>query len=236
MNKEIAVLMAAGLGTRMRPLTEEIPKPLIKVYGVPLIETMINALRLRGVKEIYIVVGYKKEQFAYLEKKYKNLVLVENQEYLEKNNISSIYAVKNLLGKDDCFICESDIYVKNTEIFLTALSKSCYFGKKVSGYSDDWVFEMKGNWISQIRRGGTDLYNMSGVAFFQKREAVVLKNRIQEIYKEPETGKLFWDEVVNQIIPAIKIGIHEIQRDDLVEVDTIRELVEVDRSYIPWLK
>ena len=64
----------------------------------------------------------------------------------------------------------------------------------------------------------------------------MLKNRIQEIYKEPETGKLFWDEVVNQIIPEIKIGIHEIQRDDLVEVDTIRELVEVDRSYIPWLK
>ena len=58
-----AIIMAAGKGTRMHPITETIPKPLIRVHSKRMIDTIIDALHENGIYEIYVVVGYLKEAF-----------------------------------------------------------------------------------------------------------------------------------------------------------------------------
>ena len=228
---EIAILMAAGLGTRMRLLTEHIPKPLVSVCGTPLIETVIQGLQLRGVKKIYVVVGYLKEKFTYLEEKYANLKLIENKEYLEKNNISSLYAVGDILGSADCFICEADLYVTDKTVFLKEFSQSCYFGKMVLGYSADWAFTVDNRRIVKIGKGGIDAYNMAGVSYWKKEDAYLIRTAIQKAYQTPGHESLFWDEIVNQELNDIFVTVEKIPSDCIVEIDTLEELQQMDNTY-----
>ena len=79
--------MASGLGSRMRPLTNTKPKPLIEVNKTPMIETVINALEMARVEHIFVVVGYLGEQFNYLTDKYANVSIIHNTDYKTVNNI-----------------------------------------------------------------------------------------------------------------------------------------------------
>ncbi len=232
MNEEVAVLMAAGLGARMRPLTDTTAKPLVKVNGMPMIETVIRALEKRGIGHIYVVVGYKKEQFKYLIQKYDNLSLVENKEYLEKNNISSVYAVKDRMKGYNCFICEADLYVTDENLLRLNLKQSCYFGRYVKGHSDDWIFEQnRDGKIIRIGIGGDDVYNRSGIAYFQKEDVDILTKCIEKAYKLPGHENLFWDDIVNQSIDQFDLIVNPVAKKSIIEIDTVEELCAVEREY-----
>ena len=98
----------------MRPVTLTTPKPLIRVKGVRMIDTVIQALHENGIYEIYVVVGYRKEQFACLTAEYKGVTLIENPYWDSCNNIASLYVAREQL--ENAMILDGDQIIYKKEI------------------------------------------------------------------------------------------------------------------------
>ena len=160
---ERAIIMAAGLGNRMRPVTLTTPKPLVKVHGVRMIDTVIRGLHDNGITEIYIVVGYLKEQFYTLEKEYPGVTIIENPYYDTCNNISSLYVARDHI--ENAMILDGDQIVYNKTILSPEFERS--------GYNSIWTDEETDEWLQTVEdgivvsccrtggKGGWQLYSIS---------------------------------------------------------------------------
>ena len=95
MNKN-AIILAAGKSSRFAPFTYEKPKGLFRVKGEILVERQIEQLLQAGISDIYVVVGYMKEKFFYLEQKYGVKLIVKNK-FGNKGNLYSLYTAKEHL-------------------------------------------------------------------------------------------------------------------------------------------
>src|SRR5471030_530104 len=119
-----AILMAAGMGTRLRPLTLTTPKSLIEVNGMSLLERQIINLKEAGIDEIIVLTGYLHEKFDDIVKKY-NLIKVINDKYYVYNNIYTMYLVREYL--QDVFVIDADNYITRNFLPKAKPNTSLYY-------------------------------------------------------------------------------------------------------------
>ena len=226
---ERAVIFAAGFGSRMVPVTYDIPKPMVKVNGVRIIDRLIDALTAKGITDITVVRGYLKEQFDVLLEKYPFICFRDNGKYETENNISSaIIAAEKI---DNCYICAGDLLISNPDI----IKKYHYSSNYLASYAletDDWCFDFNKGYAENYRKGGTFCFNQYEIAYWNKEDSAKLREDFKRAYREEGGKDLFWEFVpLVRYKEKYKVKIRQCLKTDIMEIDSFSELVQVDPSY-----
>ena len=224
-----AVFIAAGFGSRLVPVTLNTPKPLVRVNGKRLIDGLIDAVLAAGIDEIYIVRGYLAEQFDQLLYKYPMIKFIENPAFNEANNISSAMCARYLLS--NAYVLEADLLIKNPLIIKKYNYTSNFLGI-MKDRTDDWCLMLRDGFICEEKVGGLNCHQMVGISYWNEADGRKLSDHIKQAYDMPGGKEFYCEQVPLKVFKnEYKVAVRDCQDEDIVEIDTFRELKAIDKSY-----
>lgn len=226
-----AVFIAAGFGSRLVPITLNTPKPLVRVKGKRIIDTLIDAVLAAGINEIYIVRGYLGEQFDQLLIKYPMIKFIDNEKYNEANNILSAYCARELLS--NAYVFEADLYLSNPALVKKYHYESNFLSIKKER-SDDWCFMTENSYIAEYGQGGEgdNCYQEVGISYWNAEDGRKLRDDIGTALGMPGGKQKYWEEVSLSMLKShYKIAVRTCTPDDIIEIDTFNELKALDKAY-----
>ena len=214
-----AIILAAGFGMRMVPINTQYPKALIEVDGQPIIERIINQLNSIGVKDIYIVVGYMKEQFEYLIDEYK-VKLIVNEKYAEKNNLHSLRLAADYLS--NTYIIPCDIWCDKNPFHRYELYSWYMVSDLVTDESNVRV-----NRKAELVKNNAGGNQMVGITYLVEEDSRIIKERLIEYDNQKKYDNSFWEETLYSGEKMI-VQANVVHSDEVVEINTYEQLRELD--------
>lgn len=220
-----AIIMAAGRSRRCMPLSNYLPKGLFEIKGDTMVERQIKQLHDAGIKQIIIVVGYLKEKYYEMAKKYKDLIVIDNTEWEEKNNISSIYAAKDYLKNS--YICCSDNWFAHN-VYCDYVYDSYYACKYTDEFLDEYCVKAtdKEGYMTSVKKGGEKCWYTIGEAFFNKEFSAKFVDYMVKEYYDPEVKYMLWDDFQIRHIDDLKLKVKGYSDDECKEFDTTEDILQ----------
>ncbi|OUC51548.1 choline kinase [Eggerthia catenaformis] len=218
-----AIILASGYGMRMVPINTEVSKGMLEIHGEPLIERLIGQLKEKGINDIYIVVGFLKEQYEYLIDKY-NVYLIVNDCYSVKNNLYSLSLATTYI--DHSYIIPCDMYAYENPFSEYELY-SWYMVSDETKLSSDVRVNKKGEIVRiKAHERGQD---MLGIAYLDKDASLAVKRKLKEYSESNEYEQDFWEKT---LVNHDKYLVYAKVVDHLkyVEINTYEQLRELDEN------
>lgn len=225
-----AVIMAAGPSTRCIPISLEKPKGLFEIKGEKLIERKIEQLQEAGIKDITIVLGYKKEMFYYLKNKY-NVKFIENNEFLIKNNIHSLYLAKEYLK--NAYICVSDDYFEENPFNKYEYS-TFYAGIHIDKKTQEmYVYTDEDDKIVKMQKNQNKGHILLGHSFWQEDFADYFVQFVENNNNVVNDTNVFWEWIIQNNIDVFpSIYYKKFASRAIVEFDYFDDLRRFDSEYV----
>ena len=215
------IILAAGMGTRLRPLTLNTPKSLIEIKGETLIERQIRFLREKGVEEIVVVTGYLAEKFEFLKDKYR-VTLIHNDKYDIYNNFYSMFLVRHYL--ENAYVIDADNYL-NDNFLSNHVENSTYFSAYKTQFKQEWVLHTDENQVvTDITIEDGEGPILCGVSYWNAKDGQLLQRAIEKRFEEGNYSKIYWDDIVVEQLPNIRIIRKNIPESAIYEIDCLEDL------------
>ena len=216
-----AIILAAGFGMRMVPINTETPKGLLEIKGERLIERTIRQLHEVGITEIYVVVGFMKEQYEYLIDEY-GVDLIVAPDYATKNNLHSLKTAVDHLSNS--YIIPCDIWCEKNPYSRNELYSWYMVSDMVDDDSTVRVNRKQELVVQKEQAGGNA---MIGICYLLEAEAAVVRERLEERGRDSRYDGAFWEETLYQKDRMI-VTARVVHAADAVEINTYEQLREID--------
>ncbi len=224
-----AIIMAAGLSRRFAPISYERPKGTLRVRGEVLIERQIEQLLEAGITDITVVVGYKKEYFFYLARRF-NVSITVNDDYLNRNNNGSLWRVREQLG--NTYVCSSDDYFTSNP-FEEYVYQAYYSAQYVEGPTTEWCLRTRpGGRITGATVGGADAWTMLGHVYFDQAFSSRFREILEEVYDLPETGPKLWESIYLEHVHELDMVVRRYPTGMINEFDSVDEIRSFDPMFM----
>ncbi|ETI69661.1 NTP transferase domain-containing protein [Neobacillus vireti] len=222
-----AILLAAGMGTRLRPLTLTTPKSLTVVNGKPMLEKQVEYLQEIGVEEIIVVTGYLAEKFEYLKEKY-GITLVHNDKYEIYNNMYTMYLVREYLH--DTYVIDADVYLHHN-FLLKSPKTSMYFSARKPDFKAEWMIRYDEQYkVTNIEVGdGDHEYILCGVSYWSDEDGRYIVEKLEEAVESGNFKDFWWDEIIKNNLSGLNVHLQEIHPNDSYEIDSLEDLEKVNK-------
>lgn len=225
-----AIILASGIGKRLMPLTKELPKPLIRLNGIPILERTIQSLIENNINDIIITTGHLEKKIKnFINNKYSEIKItyVRNPIYDRTNYIYSLWLTKEVSKNNDIILLHGDL-VYDFKLIKRIVNedKSCVLVKKEGDLSlKDFKVRVKNRLITEIGVNvfGNNAYVCAPLYKFLKKDFEKLLEEMEKFIKDNKVN-CYVEDAFNAISNKIKLHLVYYGNEFCMEIDNFDDL------------